>query len=390
MNKNSRILPADRRPQGIINPSRMNTAGRPWDVQKPRTVSSSPRTAPNKSGHPYNNNKTPYNKSADKQLKNKPINYRMQTVDAINKKKVKVKRRLSPEEIAAKKRRQELYRRKQIIYNKQLHEYKVKLFKEWFRVFLCRLMVLFVMFTSFLIITGVIFFMNLLHNGSPDTGVYTCQTGSDYDVIAVKTVKANLLFRNGVYYINVTDIASYCQFTTTGDLTQIRFISKGAGNDNVRFKINDAVIYVNGVRERLSAPIISEGDNIFVPVEFFDKYALGITVNVNAEERKITISRTFDEATSAIISEFETENSLRESKGETQKAVSELEVNIGYGDIEFTLRRDEPTENIDENSLGSNLLLITDPAYIASQKALADGTTQTDVTATQTNGTISN
>jgi hypothetical protein len=123
-----------------------------------------------------------------------------------------------------------------------------------------------------------------------------------------------------------------------------------------------------------------------------------ITQGDAPEERKITISRTFDEATSEIISDFEAENSLRETKGETQKAVSELAVDIGYGDIEFTLRRDQPTDHIEENSIGSELLRITDPAYIASQKALADGTAaqtgtaaaQTGTTATEPDKTILN
>ena len=101
--------------------------------------------------------------------------------------------------------------------------------------------------------------------------MYTCQTGSEYDLVSVKTVKGDTLFRNGTYYINITEIASYCEFTTTGDITQLRFISKGKSNYNVRFKIVDAVIYVNGVQVRLQAPVIGSGENIYVPVEFFDK-----------------------------------------------------------------------------------------------------------------------
>lgn len=390
MNISKRILPADRRPQDAQNAltgkrqmppqnRRINSAGqssytkRPSDGQKPRTVK-------NMSAQPRNKS-APYGTPTQK---NRPVKLRMQTVNTVNKKQIKVRRKLTPEEIAAQKRMREAYLRKQKIYKIKLRDYKLKLFKEWLRVFLCRLMVFSVMFVLFFLITTMFFFVNLLNNGSPDTGVYNIQTGSEYDLIAVKAVKGNLLFRNGAYYINVTDIASYCEFTTTGDMTQMRFISKGENNDNVRFKIGDAVIFVNGVRARLSAPIIGEGDSIYVPVEFFNKYALGITVNVDTAGRKITVSRTFDEATSTIISEFEVENLLRKSKGQAQKAVSELAVDIGYEDIKFTLRRDEPTEHIDENSIGSDLLVITDPAYIASQKALAEGT------ATQTNGAVLN
>lgn len=387
MIQNNRIPPADRRLQGTVNILRMNAAGKQSMVPKrhkpaPAQSAHIPRSSSNKQNSP--NSRIPGNSSVYGQRnlksgknishnKNQTIPHKNIQKSASVKQK-KVKRKPTAEEIALQVRKREAYKHRQAIYKKKLRDYRYRLIKEWLRVFLCRFVVFAVMFVFSFLVSIIFFFVSLLNNGSPDTGVYICQTGGIYDVVDVKTVKGNLMFRNGTYYINVTDIASYCEFTTTGDVTQIRFISKSQSNDNVRFKIGDAVIYVNGVRVRLTVPIIGEGDSIYVPVEFFNKYALGITVNINEQERKITISRTFDEVTIAIITEFETENLLRQAKGENQKDVSELSVDIGYGDIAFTLHRNEPTEHIDEYTIGRDLLLITDPEYIASLKKLAEQT----------------
>lgn len=397
MVQNNRIPPADRRLQGAVNILRMNAAGKQSmgpNRQKPAPVQTAqknrnktvpaqsiyfPRSSGNQQTVPYPRipgNVSAYGQRNLKSGKNIP-HKKSQTISTKNIQKrasVKktIKRKPTAEEIALQLRKREEYKRRQAIYKQKLRDYRYRLFKEWLRVFLCRFVVFAVMFVFFFLVSIIFFFVNLFNNGSPDTGVYTCQTGSIYDVVEVKTVKGNLIFRNGTYYINVTDIASYCEFTTTGDVTQIRFISKSQSNDNVRFKIGDAVIYVNGIRVRLTVPIIGEGDSIYVPVEFFDKYALGITVNIDEQERKVTISRTFDEVTTAIISDFETENLLRQAKGEDQKEVSELSVDIVYGDIAFTLHRNDPTEHIDEYTIGRDLLLITDPEYIASLKKLAE------------------
>ncbi len=398
MIQNNRIPSADRRLQDAANILRMNAAGKQNSVpnrqkpsqarsaqvnrQKPapaqsvnvsrssgnQQTSSDTRIPGNVSVYGHKNSKSgkyiPHNKNQTGSTK--------KNQKRVSVKQIKVRRKPTAEEIALQLRKREAYKRRQEIYKKNLRDYRIRLFKEWLRVFLCRFVLFALMFVFFFLVSTIFFFVNLLNNGSPDTGVYTCQTGSIYDVVEVKTVKGNLMFRNGTYYINVTDIASYCEFTTTGDVTQIRFISKSLNNDNVRFKVGDAVIYVNGVRVRLTVPVIGEGDSIYVPVEFFNKYALGINVNINEQERKITISRTFDDVTSSVISEFETENLFRKSKGENEKDVSTLSVEIGYGDIAFTLHRNEPTEHIDEYTIGRDLLLITDPEYIASLKKLAE------------------
>ncbi|MHB1152242.1 MAG: stalk domain-containing protein [Eubacteriales bacterium] len=396
MIQNNRISPADRRLKGAVNILRMNAAEKQRSVpnrQKPAPAQSVhmnrqktapaqsvyvPRSSVNQQALSYpriSGNASVNGQKNSNSGKYIPNNKNQTGSVKKNQKRVSVKqikRKPTAEEIALQLRKREAYKRRQEIYKKNLRDYRYRLFKEWLRVFLCRLVVFAVMFVFFLLVSTIFFFVNLLNNGSPDTGVYTCQTGSIYDVVEVKTVKGNLMFRNGTYYINVTDIASYCEFTTTGDVTQIRFISKSQSNDNVRFKVGDAVIYVNGVRVRLTVPVIGEGDSIYVPVEFFNKYALGINVHIDEQERKITVSRSFDDVTASIISEFETENLYRQSKGENQKDVSELSVDIGYGDIAFTLRRNEPTEHIDEYTIGRDLLLITDPEYIANLKKLAE------------------
>ncbi|MDD4774176.1 MAG: copper amine oxidase N-terminal domain-containing protein [Eubacteriales bacterium] len=367
MIQNNRIPPIDRHLQGAAIKKRINTA------KKPNTIPGSQNAAPNKK---------PAAKqvSQGKRIKNSVSASRYNQPKAAPRNvKQKKRRKLTAEEIKLQARRRNEHKQKQKKLKEKQLAYKFKLFKDRLRVYLCRFVVFTAMFIFALLISTLLFFVNLFTNISPQKGVYICQTGGIYDVFDVKTVKGDTIYRNGTFYINVTDIAAYCGFTTTGDIKQIRFISKNKDNDNVRLKIGDAVIYINGVPARLTAPVTAEGDSIFVPVEFFDKYALGINVNIDEQERKITISRAFDETTSNIISEFETENLLRQAKGESQMNVSELSVDIGYGDISFTLRRDEPTEHIDEYTIGRDLLLITDPEYIANLRKLAEENEQSEL-----------
>ncbi len=375
MIQSNRIPPAAYRQQETVRVPRRNTADKQNSVYK-KNITVSKQSVKKESGKlrnsqtaksKNNNNRRNFKSEPRSNVKN------ASTVSPHNiQKKSPVKRKQTVEEIALRKQKQEAYKRKQALYKKKLHEYNIKLFKNRLRIFFNRFILFAFMFLLVFLTWIVLFFINLLNNGSPDSGVYTYQTGSIYDVVDVKTVKGNLVFRNGTYYINVTDIASYCEFTTTGDVSQIRFISKSPGNDNVRFKIGESIIYVNGICARLSVPIIGEGDSIYVPVEFFYKYAIGISVIIDEEKRQIIISRTFDDPTSTVISEFEMENLLRESKNEEPIDISELSVDIGYGDIAFTLRQNEPTEHIDEYTIGRDLFLITDPEYIAGLKKLAE------------------
>ena len=362
MIQNNRIPPRDRNYQGAAINKQIITVKKTNTKQAPKKKSTAKQVSQSK----------PIKKSTSSPQ------HKQAKVKQQNTKTIKVNRKLTAEEIKLQARRRNEYIRKQKIIKEKQRANSFMLFKERLKIYLWRFVVFAVMFVFTLLISTLFFFVNLLTDFSPQKGVYTCQTGGMYDVFDIKSVKGDTIYRNGTYYINITDIATYCGFTTTGDIKQIRFISKNKNNDNVRIKIGEAIVYINGVPARLTVPVIGEGDSIFVPIEFFDKYALGIDVNIDEQEKKITITRGFDETTSNIISEFETENLLRQAKGESQKRISELSIDIVYGDITFTLRRDEPTEHIDEYTIGRDLLLITDPEYIANLLKLAEENEQSE------------
>ncbi len=380
MSQNKRKPSADRRPQGTVS----NAAGKQRKAPVRNTIKTAqtgkfygPAEKQQKRAQPSAKN----NASAYKSYNEKSVNAPRKSQAKITPQKSRKIPQVTPgkavtkptaEEIARQMQKREAYKRRQFIYKKKLRDYRYRLFKEWLRIFFYRFILFILMFAFCFMISVVFFFVNLMNNGSPDTGVYTFQTGGIYDVKEIKTMKGSLIFRNGSYYINMTDIAAYCDFTTTGDVGQMRYISNNKNNDNVIFRTGDSVIYVNRVRVRLKAPVIAEDDDVYIPAEYFDKYVQGISLDINEKERKLTISRSFDEGTSLLVSDFETENLLKLAKGEEQTDIGDFSVNIGYGEISFTLHESEPTEHIDEYTIGRDLLLITDPEYAENLKKLAE------------------
>ena len=196
-----------------------------------------------------------------------------------------------------------------------------------------------------------VFFINLHNNGK--SGRIDYRIGNIYDTRVNEEISANLLVIGGRYYANMTDIAGYCSMITTGDSNELRYILRNETSDNVKFTINSSVAYINGIAIRLIAPVITNGTGVYVPLDFFNCYMSGITAVANPEEKTVTVERNLTEEVSAAIQRYE---SLT-AKEKAAEGVPE----IIYTELNFTPRNAEASENIQEHSIGSVLLDLTNP-----------------------------
>ena len=215
-----------------------------------------------------------------------------------------------------------------------------------FKKCLRRLALFAVMFVVLFAFCGGIFLLTVYTGNSTASRKFTYQIGSDDNVISQNVVRSDTLYRRGVLYLDITALAAYCNFTTTGDIRTLRFISGDGGNENVCFTVDSPIITVNEVPVRLSAPVLREEDDILVPVEFFERYTQGIDFSIDTEKGKITFARTVDPVYST-----------------KEKPV--------YEDITFSVKTPSVSEHIAEDSLGLDFLDQTDPIKIAAAQELA-------------------
>ncbi len=241
-------------------------------------------------------------------------------------------------------RQQEIRRRK-----KEAHKFYVRKQRQnAIRVFLGRFVIFFIMFAVIFSSSVGIILLRYYSYEKPDSEI-VYQIGADDDAAMTKrTVERESVIMNRTLYINITEIALLCEFTTTGDLDELRLISKNESNDNVKLVLDSPVIAINGNPVRLSAPIFKSGESVYVPYEFFTDYVTGITVTFDEENSKVTI--------------------VREISGMTEAKLNKPSEPI-YADICFTLKYSEPTNSIPEDSLDPDIRIATEPKPAAEAQS---------------------
>lgn len=99
------------------------------------------------------------------------------------------------------------------------------------------------------------------------------------------------VFRNDVLYLNMNHIASLCRLTTTGNLSRMRYSSRAEGADFVTFFIGQKTAIVNGAHVTLSAPAVLEGESVYVPIDFFDRFVTGLDILWDEEKSELSMKR---------------------------------------------------------------------------------------------------
>lgn len=254
---------------------------------------------------------------------------RARTQTPANRRAARARRRIDPRQVEIQRKRKEAHK-----------FYMRKRRRNAFRVFLGRFVIFLAMFALIFSSAVGVILLRYYSYEKPD-GEILYQIGADGEVDTTShTLKRSSIMIDDTLYINITEIALLCEFTTTGDLDEIRLISKNESNDNVKLTLDSPVVVINGNPVRLSAPVFRSGEAIYVPYEFFTSYVTGISVTYDEEKSKVTI--------------------VREQIGMTETKLNKPSEPI-YADICFTLKYAPITDNIPEDSLDPDIRIATEP-----------------------------
>jgi len=310
---------SNRKPQRQPNTRQSQNRGRSNNTQVP--VKKKP---PN--GKKPQNNKQSAGQQADTRRRNPAVNTNVNVKPNKKKpqKKKLTKQQLEAQRIKAEEKKKRAKARR----------------AEAIKIFFNRLKAFFVLFSVFLVLSMIVFFLNLTLNITLTSKNYLYQIGAD-DATGMtrRNVSYDTLYVKNRIYINFSEIAEMYEFIITGDKDSLRYImfdENGEVVNDVKFMLNTSLAYVNGVPARMESPVKFVEETMYVPMRFFTDYISGLSVQYNEYNRKLTIINDSPEGT----------------------------------EIWFNLQSHLPTENLQEMSLDAELLYLTDPARIAEEKRL--------------------
>ncbi len=152
--------------------------------------------------------------------------------------------------------------------------------------------------------------------------------------------------RNGVFYLDMTEIADKFGFTTTGDHKELRFITDFDSGEYVRFELGSSFADINGTTVRLEKETYIQDGHLYVPQSFFDSYVNGIEIEFDGEKKELLI--------------------LRQTEKNILGKLTEV-------DIGFKLKAMRAEEFLDESELSQE---IKDKTYFVNQSPMDPPATQ--------------
>lgn len=298
-----------------ISASGRPSAGRAMSA-KPRKqpVGSKPSGSPSKSAV---NRVQTVNSPARSPKKSNNVNLKSQGSNA-RRREIR-RRKLSPEEIEDMRRREKI----------RLFQLRQKR-KNRLRALLFRILITAAAYLIMLAVTCGTFAFSIYSGMNPEYPGYTYTIGSkDADDTVVTTYDGSFIFRSGMLYVNLSDIASYFGWVTTGDYESVRYIipsSDGTDYQELLFDIGSDGVTVNGTRIRMEGNSFEYERELFVPISFLEKNVNGILITKNEKKHRIQIEH----------------SQVADSDGKLQNE-----------DITLSIKKDVPSEHIDYLSVAT-------------------------------------
>jgi len=154
------------------------------------------------------------------------------------------------------------------------------------KIFVARFVMFVLMFAVLLSISVGAFYWNLVYCEPSARMDFSYKVGS----AKTMTVDRDIMLRGGTLYLNMTPIVDLFELAVTGDTTELRYISRTDG-EHVKFTIGSTQVFINGVEERLTAAPFLDGNDLYVPADFFESFAEGIAVSYDTSSNRVTVSR---------------------------------------------------------------------------------------------------
>ena len=154
------------------------------------------------------------------------------------------------------------------------------------KVYFGRFMLFLVMFFGLLGLSAGLFYVNLVKYEIAARKDFSYTVGKEYSA----SVSYDSMMRGGHLYVPLTPIIELCEMAVTGDTVELRYISRDA-EEHVKFIVGSTQVFINGVEERLSAAPYLDGEDLYIPYDFFSSYVSGISVLYDKEKQAVTVEQ---------------------------------------------------------------------------------------------------
>lgn len=154
------------------------------------------------------------------------------------------------------------------------------------KVYFGRFVLFLVMFFGLLGISVGLFYVNLVKYEIAARKDFSYKVGK----ASALTVDYDSMMRGGHLYVPLTPIIELCEMAVTGDTVELRYISRDA-EEHVKFIVGSTQVFINGVEERISAAPYLDGEDLYIPYDFFSSYVSGISVLYDREKQAVTVEQ---------------------------------------------------------------------------------------------------
>ena len=200
---------------------------------------------------------------------------------------------------------------------KRAQGYKIKKKKKKINpVVVVNTILFFLIFTVIASITAVMIYTSLTKTASPEFDRLWVKIDTDNKIDKADSLRVDVekYFRDGVMYVNMTSIYEEFDFVMTGDSKKLRFISDVKKEENVCFVLGTPFAEVNGNMIMLKNNVIEDGENVYVPAEFFEEYVEGIEIILDEEKPTLCVVRQTEKNASGVYEKCDITFTLKNNK----------------------------------------------------------------------------
>lgn len=196
------------------------------------------------------------------------------------------------------------YARRKAAYERQLAEKRRREAqrKHKIKIFWGRVLVFFVILILLAAVACAGFALYFNHSDPPPEPTTVRYTYNGADSVTLEEDEA---YRNGILYVDFSDLAARFGLVAVGGAEEMRFViptqaepgttdSDGTGlEEDVIFRENSDLATVNGQDVRLSGPAVLHGEHYLIPAGFVTEYMHGIALT--RIDNEVSIARTYTE-----------------------------------------------------------------------------------------------
>lgn len=148
-------------------------------------------------------------------------------------------------------------------------------------------------FYSVIMLSSIILFSLKIPKTSSDSDNYLYQTATKKSILSKEWVPLNTIKSGDTFYLNMNKIAELYGMIITGDSESMKYTVRESG-EFIELILGQSLAYINGIPQRMEAPCKLSNGSVFISADFVNRCFNSITVDIDRELKKITLTRETD------------------------------------------------------------------------------------------------